>query len=154
MRGETEFMDFDYSEDREYFRKLLCASGEKITRYSSLFNFDSLEKKRRAFNNISKEHLEEIKGSHRSKCLLRLSEACSGRAEVIDHLIPLATNKLNKLRGLKPRSGKKVSSQSFGSNHDANLISACKKCNSHKKHILLDREQIQRILKESGFFRK
>lgn len=68
---------------------------------------------------------------------------------VIDHLIPLSTNKLNKeLRNLKPDKFKKVISQSFGSNHMDNLIIACNNCNNHKKHRILDRNKLLEILTE------
>ena len=42
--------------------------------------------------------------------------------------------------------GKKVLTQSFGSNHKNNLILACKNCNLHKKHRM-EKEVIQKVLK-------
>jgi len=66
----------------------------------------------------------------------------------VDHLIPLATNKLNKeLRNLKAEPGRKVKSQSFGSNHIDNLIIACADCNNYKKHRIIERAKIQSILR-------
>lgn len=65
----------------------------------------------------------------------------------VDHLIPLSSNKLNKeLRQLKALKGKKVLTQSFGSNNLSNLVLACKKCNSYKKHRFLSKAELKRIL--------
>lgn len=66
----------------------------------------------------------------------------------IDHIIPLSTNVLNKdLRRMKSEEkGKKVQSESYGSNHYDNLIIACKNCNNHKKHRLLTKDNMCELL--------
>jgi len=56
----------------------------------------------------------------------------------VDHYIPLSTNELNKkLRNLKAEPGKKVKSQSFGSNDLDNFTLACSRCNGFKKHKII-----------------
>ncbi|MBK6989183.1 MAG: hypothetical protein IPH33_13745 [Bacteroidetes bacterium] len=70
--------------------------------------------------------------------MLNLSMCDISSGIVIDHLIPLSTNQLNKsLRKLAPVKGKKVATQSFGSNHIDNLVIACASCNNHKKHRII-----------------
>jgi 5-methylcytosine-specific restriction endonuclease McrA len=81
-------------------------------------------------------------------CQLRLLEECDpGAGLAIDHVIPLSTNKLNKeLRNLVAAKGRKVATQSFGSNNIQNLVFECGRCNGYKKHRFLTREQLKRVL--------
>src|ERR687895_52403 len=70
-------------------------------------------------------------------CQLQFVEGCEINNPVaIDHVIPISSNVLNKhLRKSKPLvAGKKVPTESFGSNDMSNLVLACAKCNSNKKH--------------------
>ena len=85
-------------------------------------------------------------------CQLHLVEECSlDHGLAVDHVIPLSSNKLNKeLRKVPAQRGKKVPSQSFGSNDWSNLVSACGRCNGHKKHRLLEPAQIRQILSRKG----
>jgi len=73
-------------------------------------------------------------------CQLNLSNDCLGNQKLqVEHLIPLSSNKLNKrLRKRIAPPGKKVPTQSLGSNHISNLVLACEKCNRMKKHRLPD----------------
>ena len=100
-------------------------------------------------NRIRNKILYTLKNQHGIKCMLKL-ECCdleSGTA--IDHMIPISSNKLNKeLRNLKAEKGRKVKTQSFGSNHIDNLIIACNNCNNRKKHRMLNHDIIMYILKE------
>ena len=143
-------IQFEHSEDKKYFEKhLLTKEKPSIEDFKAFFDFRPTGIKRAEFNHCRKDILSQLIKRHGKKCMLAM-ECCdldSGLA--IDHLIPLSTNKLNKeLRNLKPDRHKKVRSQSFGSNHLDNLIIACNRCNSHKKHRLLDREKILEILTE------
>lgn len=128
-------IEFEHAEDQEYFE--------------NMFDFRIPNIKRKEFNKIRNQRLEKLKHQHGLKCMLNL-ECCdleSGTA--VDHLIPISSNKLNKeLRDLKAEKGKKVKTQSFGSNHIDNLIIACSNCNNRKKHRMLDRDKMTSILKE------
>lgn len=140
---------FENPEDRDFFEKLLCGNSTTIDSYGHFFDFRPVAEKRREFNRCRKKLFEDLSQKYGKDCFLKYPCLCdlnSGLA--IDHLIPLSTNKLNKaLRQLKPLPGKKVITQSFGSNHIDNLVIACNNCNNHKKHRLLDHDKICSILK-------
>lgn len=140
-------IQFEHSEDKKYFKKLLVTKEKpSIEDFKALFDFRSPGVKRAEFNQCRIKIQTQLIKKHGKKCMLAM-ECCNLDSGIaIDHLIPLSTNKLNKeLRNLKPDKHKKVRSQSFGSNHMDNLIIACNKCNSHKKHRLLDRKKILEI---------
>lgn len=143
-------INFEHQEDREYFEKLLLTEDKmSLEKYKTLFDFRPLRIKRREFNYYRNENLNKLIEKHGKRCMLRM-ECCDLDSGIsIDHLIPLSTNKLNKeLRNLKPAKFKKIKSQSFGSNHMNNLIIACTNCNNHKKHKILDRNELLEILIE------
>ncbi len=140
--------EFEFSEDRDFFKGYLMTDPkEDFEIYMSLFDFRPNEIKRKEFNRTRDKLFADLEKLHGHTCMLNL-EICDPEAKlVIDHIIPLTTNKLNKeLRQLKAEPGKKVKSQNFGSNHINNLILACEKCNNNKKHRLLDRGKLQEIL--------
>lgn len=98
--------------------------------------FDSRDPKikRREFNSQRNKLLEQLLQERGERCQLELSENCEGKL-VLDHQIPISSNEVNKhIRHIKPEKGKKIPSESFGSNHPDNLLIACEKCNSFKKH--------------------
>ena len=129
-------LDFEYKEDQEYFRKLLDAVGG-LDASSELFDFRSLSEKRKEFNKMRDSVFERLISTYGDSCQLRYHNDCSEKATQVDHLIPLATNVLNKqLRLRKGENGRKVPAQSFGSNHMSNFVLACKRCNAYKKHNL------------------
>ena len=139
---------FKHPEDRKYFEKLLLTKEiTSLEDYKTLFDFRPPAIKRTEFNQCRRKILSQLIKKNGDKCMLAL-ECCDPSSGItIDHLIPLSTNKLNKeLRNMKPVKGRKVGSQSFGSNHLDNLIIACNKCNNRKKHRFLDREHLQKIL--------
>ncbi len=145
-------MQFEFPEDKEFFRKLLCELDEDINNYGLFFDFRSPIVKRKEFN-YQKDHLLSIlHEQYSTACQLQLSGMCGIRSGVaVDHLIPLSTNELNKkLRHLSAPLGKKVLSQSFGSNRPNNLVIACYSCNNHKKHRFLPRDTMKRILHIKG----
>jgi 5-methylcytosine-specific restriction endonuclease McrA len=144
---------FTYPEDEQFFRALLCDDGETLDRYIPLFDFRSPTVKRQEFNRSRDRLLAQLIAAFGPVCQLQFAERCSFQSGIaVDHLIPLSTNKLNKeLRALPAAPGKKVVAQSFGANRLANLVVACANCNSFKKHRLLERAHLKRLLAMKGF---
>ncbi len=126
---------FRFPEDREFFAQLLALGKhrELEKQFGRLFDFTPLKSKRRKFHAAkSRAKLIQERGC---RCQLRLPGCERYQNLVVDHYIPLASNELNKkLRGLAPERGKKVRSQSLGSNDTSNLLLACGSCNGLKKH--------------------
>jgi len=141
-------MNFEYKEDEIYFARLICQSGETIEKYENLFDFRPLKVKRKEFNIIRNNIYNGLVKKYGKVCFLAYNGICDTESGfAIDHVIPLSTNKLNKeIRNFKSEKGKKVKTQSFGSNHPDNLILACNKCNSFKKHKILDKDHINLII--------
>jgi 5-methylcytosine-specific restriction endonuclease McrA len=145
---------FEFDEDKKYFVDVLCNGNEEIfdKYYLKLFDFRDPQIKRKELN------IEEVKAKIKTKqktCQLRISPDCMGDYFLqVEHLIPVSTNKLNKkLRNIIATPGRKVPSQSFGSNHISNLILACEKCNSLKKHRLPDEIPIvKELLKKRVYY--
>lgn len=133
---------FQYKEDEDYFRKLLGEYYEE-----KFFDFSDPSLKRKKFNSIRKEILTKLLTKYGKRCFLSYDCCDLNSGLNIDHIIPLSTNKLNKeLRNIKPEKGKKVVTQSFGSNNEINLILTCQNCNFKKKHRLLTKDKIREIL--------
>ena len=135
--------NFEHQEDRDFFLDFLRSSGisdtkEKIGVY---FDFRDPKIKRSEFNAVRSEVFEQLSARDGLICQLRLVPDCSlTKVFEVDHFIPLSTNQLNKkLRGMKGTRKSKVPAQSFGSNNIENLLLACKRCNSYKKHRLFSR---------------
>ena len=143
-------LGFHYKEDQEFFEKILLHDNfHDIIDFKEMFDFRNPDIKRKEFNKIRNQKLEILKVKHGLKCMLNFGCCDFESGIAVDHLIPLSTNKLNKeLRNMKAIKGKKVKTQSYGSNHLDNLIIACSNCNNHKKHRILDRENIISILRE------
>lgn len=131
-------INFEHPEDREYFANLLANGDvEKLDRdFSELFDFEHLAMKRWRFNKIRKKILKELIEKYGNECQLKIHPDCSKVQKFEpDHIIPLASNELNKkLRKMARFSSEKVEQQSFGSNNMKNLTLACKRCNAFKKH--------------------
>ncbi len=132
---------FQYKKDYNFFLNKL-AKGDKILfakKYLKLFDFRDPSIKRKEFNKIRNKLYKKLVLKFGEQCQLKIHPDCfKEKSFDVDHFIPLSTNKLNKeLRNIKAAKGRKVASQSFGSNDIANLKIACKKCNSYKKHKLL-----------------
>lgn len=142
-------IQFEFEEDRRFFSELLCAEEENIEKYFELFDFRDPSEKRREFNKRRNELLEQLLKLQGRRCLINYDGLCNLWSGItVDHLIPLSSNKLNKeIRRLKPETGQKVETQSFGSNNLKNLIVACRNCNNHKKHRFLDKTRLHTILK-------
>jgi 5-methylcytosine-specific restriction endonuclease McrA len=142
-------MKFIYIEDKIYFKSLLQDVNEET--FTSLFDISSPVDKRKAFNKNKKAIFDRLNVIQKDVCLLGFKVICdTTKGFEIDHIIPLSSNILNKtLRHMKAvEKGKKVQSESYGSNHMNNLILACKACNQHKKHRLLSKENYQEIFRK------
>ncbi|HKC63127.1 MAG TPA: HNH endonuclease [Pyrinomonadaceae bacterium] len=149
-------MKFKYPEYEQYFHDLLCAEGEELSKYDSLFDLrePASVKRGELTGQKYKQAWEELEKNFGRRCQLQYVEDCEvDNPVVIDHVIPISSNILNKhLRKSKPLvAGKKVPTESFGSNDISNLVLACANCNSNKKHRFLNRERMRRILKAKGF---
>jgi 5-methylcytosine-specific restriction endonuclease McrA len=142
-------MEFEFKEDAEYFEKLLCNESQTMQDFIHLFDFRSVDEKRREFNKVKYKLKAELISKSGEECILKFNMCDMSSGIVIDHLIPLSTNQLNKsLRKLSAAKGKKVATQSFGSNHIDNLVIACVNCNNYKKHRILERRKFLVIFKE------
>jgi len=125
---------FEYQEDRTYFEDLLYSAGG-LEKNRDLFDFRPPKIKRDEFNRIRKKILSELIDQYGNICQLACHEDCATSADEVDHLIPLSSNVLNKeLRHQKGKDGKKVPTQSFGSNSARNLLLSCRRCNAFKKN--------------------
>lgn len=136
-------MKFEYPEDEKFFANLLtqCNVKKLHTDFGHCFDLRSPSVKRREFNQVRNQLLKQVIERDGKRCSLQIHPDCSKeKIFECDHIIPLSSNELNKnLRHLKSLSGKKIPSQSFGSNHIDNLILSCKRCNSFKKHKFIIR---------------
>lgn len=149
-------MEFKYPEYEQFFSDLLCEEGEDLSKYDSLFDLrEPYDIKRRELTSSKyKQAWKDLEEKYGRICQLQFVESCDfNNPTCIDHVIPLISNELNKkIRKSKPLiAGKKIQSESFGSNDISNLVLACGKCNSNKKHRFLSREAMRRILKIKGF---
>jgi hypothetical protein len=138
-------LSFKYLEDKQWFDLLL----QGVENRENLFDFRDPQIKREEYNLI-KHQLKLAKIAKIGKvCELHIAGVCHlSSGLVLDHLIPLSSNELNKqLRKMKGFGGKKVQSESYGSNHPMNLSLACKSCNSHKKHLFLNSKDMINILR-------
>lgn len=142
VKSSSLEIPFEFPEDRLFFANLLTDGNIKELEmaYAECFDFRSPHMKRSEFNGLRRKIFPEIFKRDKGSCQLRLSCCTKDRGPfVIDHLIPLSSNKLNrKLRGQKQINGKKPKTQSFGSNNIKNLVLACESCNSFKKHRFLN----------------
>ncbi len=126
---------------------VLCDESQSLDYFKDLFDFRPVSTKRVEFNSMRNKIKSELIKQHGNQCMINYPHCDIQSGIEIDHLIPLSTNQLNKsLRNIPAQKGKKVVTQSFGSNCKANLIVACSKCNNHKKHRILDREKMLVIL--------
>jgi ribosomal protein L44E len=128
---------FKYKKDKQYFVDLIADGNTTVLekKYSNLFDFRSLSVKRAEYN-AHKQELFNILFK-RANGICQICKSAKGVE--IDHIVPLASNQLNKkLRKMRPIkiNGKlrKVPSESYGSNKLVNLQLACRPCNRKKWH--------------------
>lgn len=134
---------FEYPDDEQFFALLLADGnkGELRTKFLHRFDFRDPSFKRAVFDKSKRLVMEEMAKEGRTKCELRLVADCDSQKLVLDHIIPLSSNELNKhLRKMVAPQGKKVPTQSLGSNDRRNFLIACTKCNNFKKHRLIKKE--------------
>lgn len=136
---------FDRPEDRDHFDTVLENIGG-VDANSPLFDFRDPDLKRKEFNAIRDAVFAELQRRYGTGCQLCCHEDCGGVGTVVDHLIPLSSNVLNKtLRGMKATADKKAPTQSFGSNHVDNFVLACRRCNAFKQSKIPTPELISLI---------
>lgn len=130
-------LEFKYKKDRQYFADKLSDGSVAMLekRHDRLFDFRNPKLKRAEYN-AKKQSLFSVV-FRRAQGICQICKAVKGIE--IDHKIPLASNYWNKkFRGMRPKKVngrlKKVSSESYGSNHLENLQLACKSCNRKKWH--------------------
>lgn len=139
---------FDLEEDEKHFDGVLRDIGG-VDANAHLFDFRDPDLKRKEFNSIRDSVFAELKRQYGSGCQLTLHDDCGGVGTVVDHLIPLKANELNKaLRQIKGSNGRKTPSQSFGSNHPDNFVMACRRCNSFKHSKIPTSELINSIFRQ------
>lgn len=142
-------MTFEHDEDRAFFASLLCEGNQQMLddKYADFFDFRSPKVKREEFDRLRPSLLSQLVQSHGQRCMLQFPSLCEGSETLqVDHFIPLSSNVLNKaIRHQLAEEGKKVQTQSFGSNHIKNLLLACPRCNAFKKHRMPDAELLARV---------
>lgn len=142
MKQKSE-KSFEYPEDEQFFSSLL-ADGDKERLWAEFmrrFDFREPSLKRTVFDKLKKLVMEEMVQEGRTRCELHLVADCDNQNLVLDHIIPLSSNELNKhLRKMTAPEGKKVPTQSFGANDRENFLVACAKCNNFKKHRFIKKE--------------
>ncbi len=128
---------FRYKKDKQYFADLFAdgSIGMLQKKYGLRFDFRNPTIKRREYNADKQELFPLI--FKRAKGICQICKSVRGIE--IDHIVPLASNQLNKkFRKMCPtKIGgklKKVPSESYGSNNPKNLQLACKSCNRKKWH--------------------
>ena len=112
-------------------------------KFDNYFDFRALNVKRKEFNAARKELLKEMIKGRGLKCELKLANDCDLASGIqIDHFIPLSSNELNKkIRKMSHETGKKIVSESYGSNNKENLLLVCKNCNYLKKHRFVKKDK-------------
>lgn len=134
---------FEYPDDEQFFASLLSEGNKEALRAEFMHKFDFREPslKRAVFDKLKRLVMEEMAQEGRTKCELHLVADCDSQNLVLDHIIPLSSNELNKhLRRMTAPQGKKVPAQSIGANHRENFLVACAKCNNFKKHRFIKKE--------------
>jgi hypothetical protein len=140
-----EYGVFDYPEDKDHFDGVL-QNGGGVDANSHLFDFRDPDLKRKEFNAVRDAVFVELQRRYGTGCQLRCHEDCGGVGKVVDHLIPLSSNVLNKtLRGVRATADKKAPTQSFGANHVDNFALACRRCNAFKQSKIPTLELISSI---------
>jgi hypothetical protein len=142
-------MNFEHHADRVFFASLLCEGDVVVLaeQFGQFFDFRSPAVKRAEFNRLRPLLLADLIRQFGCVCMLQYPSLCQGGAILqVDHFIPLSSNVLNKtIRHLPAEAGKKVQTESFGSNNQANLLLACPRCNAFKKHRMPDAELLARV---------
>jgi hypothetical protein len=125
--------------------------GFRVASHMDLFDFETPSGVKRA-STPKLADVVHFRGTDR--CMLEVpphvntrgrSVCCAGRAEVVDHVVPLSSNRLRKALRVDAEAGRKVPTQEIGSAHMSNLVGACRACNG-RKHQTLEGSLIRRIL--------
>lgn len=138
---------FDDVRDYNRFDKILSDVGG-VEKNKNLFDFRDPDIKRKEFNKIRNQVFNDMLRDFGHVCMLKIDGKCEGNSAVVDHLIPLSSNVLNKdIRGMRARNGKKAPTQSLGSNDMLNFVLSCRRCNAFKMNKLPTRGQVSMIFK-------
>jgi 5-methylcytosine-specific restriction endonuclease McrA len=125
--------------------------GFRVASHKDLFDFETPSSVKRA---ITSKRADVFLFRGTDRCMLEMpphvstrgrSVCCTGRAEVVDHVVPLSSNRLRKELRVAAEPGRKVPTQEIGSAHMSNLVGACKACNNRKLQSL-NGPMIRRIL--------
>ena len=101
-------ISFQNKEDEEFFSKLLNQKEVLNSNYKVLFDFRDPMIKRKEFNKKRNELFKQLKLTFGESCSLKLDCCDVSSGFVIDHVIPLSSNILNKnLRDVSTRKTKK-----------------------------------------------
>jgi hypothetical protein len=147
-------LEIHHPKYRIFLEQLLCRPGETLELYSDLFDLRPAIVKRREFAGQRVARMGDLIERFGRVCMLRFAPDCNPAiAEHVDHLIPLSSNKLNKLllgaTTSRDANGnmRKAPTESFGSNGDRNVVLACRNCNSFKQNKFLEAPDIRRVLR-------
>jgi 5-methylcytosine-specific restriction endonuclease McrA len=136
---------------REELAVLERMLGFRVASQVNLFDFETPTGVKRA---ITPKLPDVVHFRGTDRCILELpphvntrgrSVCCTGRAEVVDHVVPLSSNRLRKELRVTAEPGRKVATQEIGSAHISNLVGACRACNGRKAQRL-EGSLIRRIL--------
>lgn len=141
---------FEFEEDQKYFEQHF-ESMNGLESNDFLFDFRSPLEKRKEFNSMRGMIFDQLIDAYGVACQLCCHQDCTKTATVVDHLMPISTNRLNKeLRGMKAVDGKKAPTQSFGSNDIKNFVLSCSRCNAFKQNKIPDVHLLQHVYKLRG----
>ena len=144
--GEQE-AHFRDEQEKQFFTELLCSGEKNIDDYSYLFDFREPKDKRSEFNRRRDKILKFLIAAEGMHCILHYGNCDLKSGYNVDHIIPLSTNIINKhIRKIPAEKGKKVKTESYGSNDIYNLGIACQNCNFVKKHRFLTKEEMKALL--------
>ena len=145
--GSKYGVNFRDEQEKQFFMELLCSDQDSINDFGYLFDFREPKDKRSEFNRKRSRILAFLIDTEGANCILHFGNCDLKSGYNIDHIIPISTNIINKhVHKMPAEKGKKVKTESYGSNDIYNLRIACQNCNLEKKHRFLTREEMKVIL--------
>ena len=92
-------IQFEHPEDRKFFIDRLAGGDEQKfeAEFLNCFDFREPAIKRKEFKALRTKAFRDLREKHGETCQLRIHADCSkDKRWEVDHIIPLATNELNK----------------------------------------------------------